>query len=158
MRIVLYQPEIAQNAGAAIRAAACFSAGVEIIEPCGFPADAAALRRTAMDYRALAPPRLHASWGEFLSSRARAAGRLLLLSTKGAVAIWDFPFAESDLLLIGRESAGVPDDVRAACDASLVIPIAPAARSLNAATAAAIALAEARRQMGWRVEGRHGRS
>ncbi|NWG92572.1 MAG: tRNA (cytidine(34)-2'-O)-methyltransferase, partial [Parvularculaceae bacterium] len=114
MRIVLYQPEIAQNAGAAIRAAACFGAGVDIVEPCGFPADAKGLKRVAMDYGAIAPPVLHASWSAFLEAAANRTGRLILLSTKASQSLWDFAFAASDLLLIGRESAGVPDAVRGA--------------------------------------------
>jgi tRNA (cytidine/uridine-2'-O-)-methyltransferase len=149
VRLVLFQPEIAQNAGAAIRAAACFGAGLDIIEPCGFPADAKGLRRAAMDYGALAAPVLHASWPAFHVSPERKTGRLILLSTKATQSLWEFRFEFSDLLMIGQESAGVPDDVRAACDAGLVIPIAPGARSLNAAASGAIALAEARRQLGW---------
>lgn len=149
MRLVLFQPEIAQNVGAAIRAAACFGAGINVVEPCGFPADAKVLRRTAMDYGALAPPTLHPSWPAFLESAARREGRLILLSTKAESAIWDFEFRASDLLLIGQESAGVPDEVRAHCEDSVRIPLAPGARSLNAATSGAIALAEMRRQLGW---------
>lgn len=149
MRLVLYQPEIAQNAGAAIRAAACFGAGIDIIEPCGFPADAKGLKRVAMDYGALAPPVLHPSWPAFLASEARARGRLVLLSTKAETVIWDFGFQPEDLLMIGQESAGVPPEVRGACDAGVRIPIASDARSLNAAISGAIALAEMRRQVGW---------
>lgn len=149
MRLVLYQPEIAQNAGASIRAAACFGAGIDIIEPCGFPADAKGLKRTAMDYGALAPPALHPSWSAFLSCEGRREGRLILLSTRAEAAIWDFRFRPGDLLMIGQESAGVPPDVRESCDAVVKIPLAPGARSLNAAAAGAIALAEMRRQVGW---------
>ncbi|MFN0025387.1 MAG: tRNA (cytidine(34)-2'-O)-methyltransferase [Parvularculaceae bacterium] len=150
MRLALYQPEIAGNAGAAIRAAACFGAGVDIIEPCGFPPDARALRRAALDYGALAPPRLHASWAAFCQRPERLSGRLILLSTKAAVPLWDCQFHQPDIVMIGQESAGVPDAVRDACDLAVRIPIADGARSLNAAAAAAIALAEARRQTGWR--------
>lgn len=149
MRLVLYQPEIAQNVGAAIRAAACFGAAIDIIEPCGFPADAKGLRRAAMDYGALAPSVVHPSWAQFLESEARRAGRLILLSTKAEASIWDFRLEAGDLLLIGQESAGVPADVRDACDAALKIPLAPGARSLNAAATGAVALAEMRRQVGW---------
>lgn len=149
MRLVLFEPEIAQNAGAAIRAAACFGADVDMIEPCGFPADAKAMRRVAMDYGALAPPVLHPSWPAFLNSPERGSGRLLLLSTKAETAISDFAFRPTDLVMLGRESAGVPSEVRAACDGALVIKIAPGARSLNAAATGAIALAEMRRQVGW---------
>ena len=155
MRLVLYQPEIAQNVGAAIRAAACFGAGVDIVSPCGFPADARGLRRAAMDYGALAPPVLHPSWRHYLSDRD--GGRLILLSTKGSVSLYEHQFDLADSLLIGQESAGVPEEVRAACPVVLRIPIAPGARSLNAAATGAIALAEFRRQVGWtKVEASHG--
>ncbi|MGF1544609.1 MAG: tRNA (cytidine(34)-2'-O)-methyltransferase [Parvularculaceae bacterium] len=147
MDLVLFRPEIAQNAGAATRAAACFEAGLHIIEPCGFPLDARGFRRAALDYGLLAPPVRHASWRAFEKSEARAGRRLILLTTKAAASIWSFDFADTDLIMVGQESAGAPDEVHAACDASLRIPIAPAARSLNAATAAAIALAAARRPL-----------
>jgi tRNA (cytidine/uridine-2'-O-)-methyltransferase len=149
VRLVLFQPEIAGNVGAAMRAAACFDAGLDIIEPCGFPPDARGLKRAAMDYGAHIAPTLHASWRAFEESDVRRSGRLVLLTTKAELALWDFKFSTSDLLMIGQESAGAPADVRAACEAALVIPIAAAARSLNAATAGAIALAEMRRQVGW---------
>lgn len=149
MRLILYQPEIARNAGASIRAAACFGAGVDIIEPCGFPADAKDLKRVAMDYGALAAPTRHPSWPAFVESAASRSGRLVLLSTKSDAPIWSFRFTKGDFVMVGRESAGVPPDVRDACDVTLVIPIAAGARSLNAAAAAAIALAEMRRQVGW---------
>ncbi len=146
MRLVLYQPEIAGNVGAAIRAAACFGAGVDIVEPCGFPPDDRALKRAAMDYGALAAPVRHASWGAFLESAERAGGRLILLTTKADRTIHDVDWRETDLLLIGQESAGVPADIREACDGAARIPIMPEARSMNAAAAAAVALAEARRR------------
>ena len=149
MRIVLYQPEIAQNAGAAIRTAACFGAGIDIIEPCGFPADDKGLKRAAMDYGALSAPVLHASWAAFAEGEARRSGRLILLSTRSETPIWDFVFLSGDRIMVGRESAGVPEEVRAACDASVRIPLASGARSLNAAASGAIALAEMRRQLGW---------
>ncbi len=149
MRLALYQPEIVQNVGAAIRTAACFGAGIDLIEPCGFPADAKGLKRAAMDYGALAPPVLHLSWAVFQESEARRQGRLVLLSTKAEASIWDFQFMASDIVMIGQESAGVPAEVRAHCDAAVRIPLASGARSLNAAAAGAIALAEIRRQAGW---------
>lgn len=154
MRLVLFQPEIAGNVGAAIRTVACFGAGVDIVEPCGFPADDRTLKRAAMDYAALAPPRRHASWAAFMDSAERRSGRLLLLTTKADAAIYDCALEASDLFLVGQESAGVPDAVRLASDLAIRIPVAPGARSLNAATAAAIALAEARRQIGWSASSR----
>lgn len=149
MRLVLYQPEIANNAGAAVRVAACFGAGLDIIEPCGFPFDAKALRRTAMDYGLLAPPTRHRSWAAFIAAGLPDGGRLVLLSTRGAVALPGFAFRPDDRLIVGRESSGAPAEVHAAVDEVVRIPIAPGARSLNMAVAAAVALAEARRQTGW---------
>jgi len=150
MRLVLFQPEIAGNVGAAIRAAACFGAQVDIVEPCGFPPSDRALKRAAMDYGALCLPRRHASWTRFLASDERRSGRLVLLTTRAEASLFEATLADTDLFMIGQESAGVPDAARAATDAQLRIPVAAAARSLNAATAAAIVLAEARRQTGWR--------
>lgn len=148
MRLALYQPDIPQNVGAAIRAAACFGARLEIIEPCGFPLDSKAIRRVAMDYGALASPTAHSGWAAFLASVA-ANSRIVLLTTKAEATIWEFAFEPDDILLMGRESAGAPDEVHAAADARLRIPLAPDARSLNIHVAAAVALAEARRQIGW---------
>ncbi|MBI1366528.1 MAG: tRNA (cytidine(34)-2'-O)-methyltransferase [Alphaproteobacteria bacterium] len=148
MRVALFQPDIPQNVGAVMRIAACFGAGLDVIGPCGFPLDSREVRRVAMDYRLLAPPALHASWAGFLEA-ARPAGRLVLLTTKGDERLWDFRFAESDTVLMGRESAGVPPEVHENVDARLAIPLADGARSLNVAVAAAVALAEARRQVGW---------
>jgi tRNA (cytidine/uridine-2'-O-)-methyltransferase len=142
-----------QNVGAAIRVAACFGAGVDLIGPLGFAGGERAIRRVAMDYALAAPPTLHDGWSLFLAAveapdRARP-GRLLLLTTKGSTLLWDFPFEEGDTLLLGRESAGVPDKVHAAADARLVIPLAAGARALNVAVAGAVALSEARRQLGF---------
>lgn len=147
MRLALYQPDIPQNVGAAIRAAACFGAGMDVIEPCGFPLDSREVRRVAMDYGAAAAPAAHADWAAFLKTAGEA--RLVLLTTKAEAAIWDFRFRANDILVMGRESAGAPDEVHEAAHARLRIPLAPGARSLNVAVAAAVALAEARRQVGW---------
>lgn len=150
MRIVLLEPDIPQNVGAAIRAAACFGAGVDIVGPCGFPIDSRTVRRVAMDYGLLAQPVAHSGWTEFLDSPERRLGRLVLLTTKAETSLWDFRFRPDDALLLGRESAGAPEEAHAAADARIRIPLATGARSLNIAVAAAVALAEARRQMGWR--------
>ncbi len=147
MRLALYQPDIPQNVGAAIRAAACFGARLDVIEPCGFPLNAREVRRVAMDYGAGAAPLAHRGWNAFLETRG--GSRLLLLTTAADATIWDFAFRSDDILLMGRESAGAPEEVHAAADARLRIPLAPAARSLNIHVAAAVALAEARRQVGW---------
>ncbi len=147
MRLALYQPDIPQNVGAAIRAAACFGAQMDVVEPCGFPLDSREVRRVAMDYGAAAAPQAHASWAAFLASCD--GDRLVLLTTKAEETVWDFRFRANDIILMGRESAGAPEEVHAAADARLRIPLAPRARSLNLAVAAAVALAEARRQIGW---------
>jgi tRNA (cytidine/uridine-2'-O-)-methyltransferase len=147
MRLALFQPDIPQNLGAAIRLAACLGVELDVIEPCGFPLDAAAIRRAAMDYGRLATVKRHPNWAAFQASPDRK-GRLLLFTTKGATPLHDFAFRPDDTLLFGRESAGAPDDVHAAADARLVIPLMPGARSLNLTVSAAIALSEALRQTG----------
>ncbi len=147
MRLALYQPDIPQNVGAAIRAAACFGAQIHVIEPCGFPLDSREIRRVAMDYGASAPPVAHQSWTAFLETAAGA--RLILLTTAAEATIWDFEFSPSDIVIMGRESAGAPPEIHKAAQARLRIPLAPGVRSLNVHVAAAVALAEARRQIGW---------
>ena len=147
MRLALYQPDLPQNLGAAIRLAACLGVELDVIEPCGFPLEAAAIRRAAMDYGRLATVKRHASWAAFQANPQRT-GRLLLFTTQGASALHDFTFHPDDTLLFGRESAGAPDEVHAAADARVVIPLMPGARSLNLTVSAAIALSEALRQTG----------
>lgn len=146
MRIALYQPDIPQNAGAIFRLAACLGIPVDVIEPCGFVLDDKRLRRVAMDYGGQAQIVRHASWEKY--SDERESGRVVLLTTSGATPHVDFAFQPSDTLLLGRESAGVPDAVHAAADARLIVPMANGARSLNVVTAAAIAVGEALRQTG----------
>lgn len=146
MRLALFQPDIPQNLGAALRLGACLGVPVDVIEPCGFPFSDAGVRRAAMDYGALADLTRHASWGDFLESPRRQAGRLLLFTTKGAAPLHGFEFREGDTLLFGRESSGAPPEVHAAADARLYIPLMPGARSLNLTVSAAIALSEALRQ------------
>lgn len=143
-RLAAYQPDIAQNLGAMIRLSACFETPLDIIEPCGFPLSLKALRRTAMDYADIADLTRHDDWSTF---QAQRTGRLVLLTTRAATPLWGFDFAKADTLLMGRETAGVPDEVHDAADARVSIPISSQTRSLNLATAAAIALAEAKRQM-----------
>ena len=145
MRLALYQPDIPQNVGAAIRVAACFDAGLDIIGPAGFPLSSKALRRAAMDYGELATPAIHDSWTQFQASLGDQ--RLVLLTTTADQSIWDFEFSEADVILMGRESAGAPDAVHQTAHARLSIPLAKAARSLNVHVAAAVTLAEARRQL-----------
>jgi tRNA (cytidine/uridine-2'-O-)-methyltransferase len=146
MRLALFQPDIPQNLGAALRLGACLGVPVDVIEPCGFPLSDAGVRRAAMDYGALAELNRHPGWSEFLTAPARRDGRLLLFTTKGATPLHGFEFRAGDTLLFGRESSGAPDEVHAAADARVFIPLAPGARSLNLTVSAAIALSEALRQ------------
>lgn len=150
-RIALYQPDIAGNTGAILRLAACFGLGVDIIAPAGFDMSDRALRRAGMDYLDMAALRRHDSWDAFEDWRAEHAGRLLLFTTKAALPYTRFRFEPDDVLLFGRESAGVPEPVHARADARLLIPMRPDARSLNLAMSAGIAAAEALRQIGTRT-------
>ena len=145
MRIALYQPEIAQNVGAVLRLGACFGVAVDLVEPMGFAWDDKRVRRTAMDYIDQVTIARHPDFAAF---RAATPGRLVLLSTKGEQSPYDFAFDPGDTMLLGKESAGVPPDIAAQCDAVLRLPIRPQVRSLNLATAAALALGEALRQTG----------
>jgi tRNA (cytidine/uridine-2'-O-)-methyltransferase len=146
MRLALFQPDIPQNLGAAIRLAACLGVTLDVIEPCGFPLSDAAIRRSAMDYAAIAEVKRHPGWVDFRGDRART-GRLVLFTTRATTPFHEFAFQADDTLLFGRESAGAPDEVHAAADAKLLIPLAPGARSLNLVTAATLALGEALRQI-----------
>lgn len=146
MRIALYQPDIPQNTGTLIRLSACMGTPVDIIEPCGFPFSIKALRRAGLDYLEAAEIAHHVDWTAFQAHPARGEGRLVLLSTRAALPYTDFTFLPGDTLLLGRESAGVPDDVHQAADARVVIPMAPGQRSLNVALAAVMVLGEALRQ------------
>jgi len=144
MRIALFQPDIPQNVAAVVRLAACFGVPLDIIGPEGFVWDDKRLKRVGMDYLDQAEIVRHASWQAFLA--ANGGARLVLLTTKGATPLPEFAFAANDVLLFGRESAGVPDAVHDAADARVVVPMRAAARSLNLAQTAAIALAEGLRQ------------
>ena len=146
MRLALYQPDIPQNAGTLMRLCACLGLGVEIVEPAGFPTGDRALRRAGLDYLDHVALSRHASFAAFEAWRRRARLRLVLLSTRAETAYWDFSFAPSDVLMVGRESAGVPEHVHDAADARLRVPMRPGFRSLNVAVAAAMVLGEAPRQ------------
>ena len=146
LRIVLYRPEIAGNVGAVMRLGACLGVAVDLIEPMGFAWDDRRVRRAAMDYVDHVAVTRHRGFDAFRDTLAGA--RLVLLTTKADRSIYDPPFQADDVLLFGQERAGVPDAVRDACDLALRIPLAPPVRSLNLATAAAIALGEALRQTG----------
>lgn len=151
MRLALYEPDIPQNTGTMLRMAACLGVAADVIEPCGFVMSDARLKRAGMDYLLQADIRRHPSWTAFrdwhlMAKRSQGGHRLLLLTTKGDTPYAAFPFAPDDILMVGRESAGVPEDVARAADARLVIPLKPGLRSLNVATAAAMVLGEALRQ------------
>jgi tRNA (cytidine/uridine-2'-O-)-methyltransferase len=146
MRLALFQPDIPQNVGAAVRLTACLGVPLDVIEPCGFPFSDRALRRAAMDYAQIADVRRHAGWSFFHTESVTSGARIVLLTTRAAEPFHAFRFRPDDILLLGRESAGVPDEVHEAADARIVIPLAPGARSLNVVTAAALALGEALRQ------------
>ncbi|MFC3068648.1 tRNA (cytidine(34)-2'-O)-methyltransferase [Phenylobacterium soli] len=144
MRLALFQPDIPQNLGASLRLGACLGVPVDVIEPCGFPLSDRAVKRAAMDYAERAEVIRYPGWGDFLARRA--PGRLVLFTTRAEAAFHQFEYLPCDTLLFGRESAGVPDEVHAAADARVTIPLVAGARSLNVVTAAAMALAEALRQ------------
>ncbi|MEP9375268.1 tRNA (cytidine(34)-2'-O)-methyltransferase [Aquabacter sp. CN5-332] len=148
MILALYCPDIAQNAGTCLRTGACLGVPVHIIEPAGFPVGNAAFRRAGMDYLDHVDFERHSSFAAFEARRRQEGRRLVLFTTKGARPFHDFAFRPDDALLFGRESAGVPDEVHAAADARLVIPLRSGLRSLNVAVAAGMALAEALRQTG----------
>ncbi len=144
MRLALYQPDIPQNCGALIRLGACLGVGIDIIEPCGFLFSDKKLRRAGMDYLEQAEIVRHSSWEAFLQTRR--GSRLVLLTTKGAGSYLDFAFGAEDVLLLGRESEGVPVAVHQRADARLRIPLKAGRRSLNVAQAGAMVLGEALRQ------------
>ena len=143
MRLCLYQPEIAGNVGAVMRLGACFGVPVDLVEPMGFDWDDKRVRRTAMDYIDHVQVSRHPTFDAF---RASTPGRLILFTTKGECSPYEFTFEPGDILLFGKESGGVPDDVAAQCEARLRIPIRSEVRSFNLATSAALALGEALRQ------------
>lgn len=148
LRIALYQPDIAGNTGTILRFAACLGLGVDIIEPAGFPLSDKALRRAGMDYIEMAALTRHVDWNAFEEWRKVNAKRLVLLSTKATAPYTEFAFAHGDILLFGRESAGVPDPVHQAADARLTIPMQGGARSINVALSVAMVAGEAVRQLG----------
>ena len=146
MQLALFEPDIPQNAGTILRMAACFGVPVDIIEPCGFIFGDRQMRRAGMDYLDLVEIARYASWAKFAESRANLAGRLVLLTTQAEQTHTDFQFKSDDCLILGRESAGVPDQVRDTVDARLRIPMKQNLRSLNVAISAAVVLGEALRQ------------
>jgi len=146
MQIALYQPDIPQNTGTLLRLGACLGTPVHIIEPCGFDASDRALKRAGLDYADHADIHRHPSFENFDSWRGNAQHRIILLTTRAKKAYTTFEFTSGDLLLLGRESAGVPDEIHMIADACLRIPMVSGMRSINIALAAAIVLGEALRQ------------
>jgi len=148
MQIALYAPDIPQNTGTVLRLCACLGVTAHIIEPAGFPISDRAFRRAGMDYLDAVTIRRHASWRDFEAWRRQERHRLVLFTTAATVSYLDYSFATDDILLFGRESAGVPQEVHSAADARLSIPLRPGLRSLNVAVVAAMAVGEALRQTG----------
>ena len=147
-RIALYQPDIAGNTGAILRLGACLGAGVDVIEPAGFDLSDRNLRRAGMDYLEMAALARHVDFDRFEEWRLSEKRRLLLFSTGAATPYTDFTYLDGDILLFGRESAGVPDHVHERADARLLVPMPGGGRSLNVALSAAMAAGEAMRQLG----------
>ncbi|MGB7078875.1 MAG: tRNA (cytidine(34)-2'-O)-methyltransferase [Xanthobacteraceae bacterium] len=146
LRIALFQPDIPQNTGTVLRLCACLGIEAHLIEPAGFPSSDRAFRRAGMDYLDAVTVVRHPSWRDFETWRLGEHQRLILFTTAASLPYLDHRFADGDILLFGRETAGVPVEVHAAADARLVIPMRPGLRSLNVAMAAAIAAGEALRQ------------
>ena len=146
MQIALYQPDIAQNAGTILRLAACMDVPVHIIEPCGFPFSIKAFRRSGMDYLDHVDVTRHVDFDAFKLWRNESGARLVLLTTKASKPYTDCSFKSDDILLLGRESAGVPDDVHAEVDIRALIPMKEGMRSINVAMAASMVLGESLRQ------------
>ncbi len=146
VQLVLYQPDIAANVGAVLRLAACLALPVTVIEPCGFVWAPQKLRRVALDYARLDQVDRQPSWAAFEAGRRAAGRRLVLLSTKAAASHLAVAYRADDLLLAGRESAGVPAEVAAAADLAVRVPLAAGRRSLNVVSALTLVLAEALRQ------------
>lgn len=146
LRIALYQPDIAGNTGTILRLAACLGLGVDIIEPAGFDVSDRNLKRAGMDYIAAVSLNRHVNWERFDEWRISAGRRLVLASTKAAERYTDFTFSADDVLLFGRESAGVPDHVHDRADGRIIIPMVEGQRSINVAMSAAMIAGEAMRQ------------
>lgn len=149
MRLAIYQPDIPQNLGTMLRLCACMNLGVDIIEPCGFPWNDTKLRRAGMDYIDYVSFKRHVSWQAYTHflEESFPQHRRVLLTTKAAEPYTQFHFQAEDVLLVGRESAGVPEEVHEDCHHRLTIPMQPPLRSLNVAIAASMVIGEALRQL-----------
>lgn len=148
MQLALYQPDIPQNTGTMLRLCACLGVTAHLIEPAGFPISDKNFRRAGMDYIDQVAIRRHIGWTDFELWRKGTGARLILATTRGAIPYPDFSFRPDDIVMMGRESAGVPDDVHQAADARLLIPMRAGLRSINVAVSAAMILGEALRQTG----------
>jgi tRNA (cytidine/uridine-2'-O-)-methyltransferase len=148
MRIALFEPDIPQNTGTMLRLAACLGLDVHLIEPAGFPVSDRAFRRAGMDYLDQVALTRHQSWQDFEHWRGEHGLRLVLFTTKAATSYFDHSYGSRDILLFGRESAGVPDQVHEAAEVRLRIPMRARMRSINVAMACAMAVGEALRQLG----------
>lgn len=151
VRLALFQPDIPQNTGTLLRLGACLGVEIDIVEPCGFVFSKENLKRAGMDYLEMVKYRRHNSWDEFLEFREQnrgTYGRLVLLTTKTDRPYVDFEFLPNDVLILGRESAGAPQEVHNFVDAKVTIPMTEAARSINVAVSATMVLGEALRQVG----------
>ena len=149
MRLALFQPDIPQNTGTLLRLGACLDLPIDIIEPCGFIFNEKSMKRAGMDYINMANYRRHNSWTDFLKYREENPneyGRLVLLTTKASIPYTEFEFKENDIILMGRESAGVPDSVHQMVDSRLIIPMNANARSINVAVSAVMVIGEALKQ------------
>ena len=145
LRVALFEPEIAGNVGNVLRLCACMGAGVDLIEPLGFAWDDRRVRRSAMDYIDHVAVTRHSDFDAF---RNAVSGRLVLFTTRATNSSYDFAYRDDDILLFGKESAGVSDAVRSSVDAQVRLPMRAQVRSLNLATSVGMALGEAMRQTG----------
>lgn len=153
MRLALFQPDIPQNTGTLMRLCACVDLPIDIIEPCGFIFNEKAMRRAGMDYLNMVDYRRHDSWTDFLKYREehpQEYGRLVLMTTHASIPYTDFEFQDNDIILMGRESAGVPEEVHQTAEARLVIPMNEKARSINVAVSAVMVIGEGLRQTRWK--------
>jgi len=149
MRLALFQPDIPQNTGTLLRLGACLDLPLDIIEPCGFIFNEKAMRRAGMDYLEMVSYRRHNSWQDFLNYRQEHPeeyGRIVLLTTHASKPYTEFEFKPNDIILMGRESAGVPEAVHNIADSRLLIPMNAKARSINVAVSAVMVIGEALRQ------------
>ena len=146
VELALYQPDIANNAGTLIRLGACLGTTIHLIHPTGFPFSPKALARAGLDYVDHAVVQEHNNWTQFDLWRRQQGRRLVLLTTKAETSAYDISYQSADILMVGRESAGVPDSVAAQADLRIRIPMREGLRSINVALAATLILGEAKRQ------------